>query len=95
MKRGNARRAKGAGHPCRVGVNGKPNELLVLAEAGGLPRGGTSRMNREVHVRICGRLGVKFPGEFGDLVPFRGFLTQLHSMLARHALLRRQCAALA
>src|SRR6202049_1257711 len=24
--------------------------------------GGTSRMNREVHVRICGRLGVKFPG---------------------------------
>jgi len=25
-------------------------------------RGGTSRMNREVHVRICERLGVKFPG---------------------------------
>jgi hypothetical protein len=24
--------------------------------------GGTSRMNREVHVRICGRLGVQFPG---------------------------------
>ena len=24
--------------------------------------GGTSRMNREVHVRICERLGVKFPG---------------------------------
>src|SRR5664279_2799422 len=24
--------------------------------------GGTSRMNREVHVRICGGLGVKFPG---------------------------------
>ena len=24
--------------------------------------GGTSRMNREIHVRICGRLGVKFPG---------------------------------
>src|ERR1700730_3221420 len=24
--------------------------------------GGTSRMNREVHVRICGRLGAKFPG---------------------------------
>ena len=24
--------------------------------------GGTSRMNREVHVRICGRLGVKFLG---------------------------------
>jgi hypothetical protein len=25
-------------------------------------RGGTSRMNREVHVRFCERLGVKFPG---------------------------------
>jgi hypothetical protein len=24
--------------------------------------GGTSRMNREVHVRICGRPGVRFPG---------------------------------
>src|SRR5580693_3650554 len=24
--------------------------------------GGTSRMNREVHVRICGGLGVKVPG---------------------------------
>jgi hypothetical protein len=33
-----------------------------LAEAGRLPRGGTSRMTREGHVRICGRLGVKFPG---------------------------------
>ena len=62
MKRGNARGAKGAGHPRRGGVNGQPEELLVLAEAGGLPRGGTSRMNREIHVRICGRLGVKFPG---------------------------------
>src|SRR5215469_11274195 len=61
-KRGNARGAKGAGHPRRVGVNGQPDELLVLAEAGRLPRGGTSRMNREIHVRICGRLGAKFPG---------------------------------
>jgi hypothetical protein len=25
-------------------------------------RGGTSRMNREVHVRFCEGLGVKFPG---------------------------------
>src|SRR5215469_8861087 len=24
--------------------------------------GGTSRMNREIHVRICERLGVRFPG---------------------------------
>ena len=57
-----ARGAKGAGHPRQDGVNGQPEELLVLAEAGRLPRGGTSRMTREGHVRICGRLGVKFPG---------------------------------
>src|SRR5215469_12242494 len=61
-KRGNARGAKGAGHPRQVGVNGQPEELLVLAEAGRLPWGGTSRMNREIHVRICERLGVQFPG---------------------------------
>src|SRR6516162_6680962 len=61
-KRSNARGAKGAGHPRQDGVNGQPEELLVLAEAGRLPRGGTSRMNREVHVRICERLGVKIPG---------------------------------
>src|SRR6516225_790544 len=61
-RRGNSRGAKGAGHPRQDGVNGQPEELLVLAEAGRLPRGGTSRMNREVHVRICERLGVKIPG---------------------------------
>src|SRR5215831_16346303 len=46
-----------------VGIEstGNPEELHISAEAGRLPRGGTSRMNREVHVRICGRLGVKFP----------------------------------
>ena len=51
MKRGNARGAKEAGHPRQDGVNGKPEELLVQAEAGRLPRGGTSRMTREGHVR--------------------------------------------
>src|SRR5215469_1161702 len=61
-KRGNARGAKEAGHPRRGGVNGQPEELLVLAEAGRLPRGVTSRMNREIHVRIWERLGVKCPG---------------------------------
>src|SRR5215467_2944901 len=29
--------------------------------------GGTSRMNREIHVRICERLGVQFPGPNGGL----------------------------
>ena len=61
-KRSNVRGAKGAGHPRQGGVNGKPEELLVLAEAGRLPWGGTSRMNREIHVRICGGLGVQIPG---------------------------------
>jgi len=35
-KRGNSRGAKGAGHPRRDGVNGKPEELLVLMEGGSL-----------------------------------------------------------
>ncbi len=47
-KRSNVRGAKGAGHPRQGGVNGKPEELLVLAEAGRLPWGGMSRMNREI-----------------------------------------------
>ena len=36
--------------------------------------GGTSRMNREIHVRICERLGVQFPGptrrSAGDRGPY-------------------------
>ena len=32
---------------------------------------GTSRMNREVHVRICERLGVKCPGSNSAKAPFR------------------------
>jgi len=35
-KRGNSRGAKGAGHLCRVGVNGQPEELRVLMEGGSL-----------------------------------------------------------
>ncbi|HET6179932.1 MAG TPA: hypothetical protein VFE61_23625, partial [Candidatus Sulfotelmatobacter sp.] len=37
-------------------------------------RGGTSRMNREIHVRLCERLGAKFPGptrrSAGDRRPY-------------------------
>jgi len=37
-------------------------------------RGGTSRMNREIHVRLCERLGAKFPGPTrrrrGDSPPY-------------------------
>ena len=35
-KRGNSRGAKGAGHPRQDGVNGKPEELLVLMEGDSL-----------------------------------------------------------
>ena len=60
-KRGNARGAKGAGHPRREGVNGTPDELYVLDGRRQPSLGGTSRMNREVHV-LCERLGVQVPG---------------------------------
>jgi hypothetical protein len=46
----------------RMESTGNRRNSLVLAEAGRLPRGGTSRMTRESHVRICERLGMKFPG---------------------------------
>ena len=45
-----------------VRVNGQPEELAGFGGRRQLSLGGTSRMNREVQVRICERLGVKFPG---------------------------------
>jgi hypothetical protein len=45
-----------------VRVNGQPEELAGFGRRRQLSLGDTSRMNREVHVRICERLGVKFPG---------------------------------
>jgi len=48
-------------HVRRESTGNRRNSCLGGSPAG-LPRGGTSRMNREIHVRICGRLGVKFPG---------------------------------
>src|SRR5215467_933005 len=46
--------------------------------------GGTSRMRREFHVRICGRLGAKFPG------PTRQLETEPCQTGLRRAL-RKQC----
>lgn len=61
MKRGNARGAKGAGHPRQVESTG--NRRNFCLDGRRQPSlGGTSRMSRETHVRICGGLGVKFPG---------------------------------
>src|SRR5271157_5154433 len=60
---GNARGAKGAGHSRRVQwANGRPEEPAGFDGRRQPSVGDTSRMNREVHVRICEGLGVKFPG---------------------------------
>src|SRR6516165_1618843 len=61
MKRGNARGAKGAGHRHWLGSTGNGRNPIFNGRRQP-SRGGTSRMNREVQVRICERLGVKFPG---------------------------------
>ena len=42
-------------------ANGKPEEPNYTGRRQP-SESGTSRMNREVHVRICERLGVRFPG---------------------------------
>jgi hypothetical protein len=58
-KRGNARGAKGAGHRHWIGPTGNGRSLIISGRR--QPScDGTSRMNREVHVRIW--LGVRFPG---------------------------------
>ena len=61
-KRGNARGAKGVGHSRRCWVNGRPEEPSFFAGRRRPSLSGTSRMRRESPVRICERLGVKFPG---------------------------------
>src|SRR5208282_5174703 len=43
-------------------VNGRPEEPNCLTGRRQPSLSGTSRMRRESHVRICERLGVKFPG---------------------------------
>src|SRR5262252_519884 len=61
MKRGNARGAKGVGHQRWIGSTGNGRNPVINGRR--RPSlGGTSRMMREYHVRICERLGVKFPG---------------------------------
>ena len=45
-----------------IRVNGQPEELAGLEGRRQPSMGGTSRMSREAHVRICERLGVQFPG---------------------------------
>jgi hypothetical protein len=56
MKRGNARGAKGAGHRHWIGSTGNGTNPIINGRR--QPSlGGTSRMMREYHVRICEGLG--------------------------------------
>ena len=63
VRRGNARGAKGAGHPrwdrfgqLATGGTGRSWRKAVAFE------GGTSRVTGDGHARFCEGLGVKFPG---------------------------------
>src|SRR6202007_3037867 len=61
MKRGNARGVKGAGHRHWIGSTSNGRNPIVNGRR--QPScDGTSRMTRECQVRICERLGGKFPG---------------------------------
>src|SRR5580658_7783609 len=66
MKRGNARGAKGVGHQRWIGSTGVGStgsgRNLIINGRRQPSHGGTSRMMREYHVRICEGLGVQFPG---------------------------------
>src|SRR5262249_43205965 len=61
LKRRNGRGAKGAGHRHWVGSTGNGRNPTINGRRQP-SRGGTSRMMREYHVRICEGLGGKFPG---------------------------------
>src|SRR5215472_8019656 len=54
----------------RPRVNGKPEEPRVIDGRRQPSAGGTSRMTRECHVRICEGLGAKFPGATRRQYPF-------------------------
>ena len=61
LKRGNARGAKGGVIAFEIGSTGNGRNPIFNGRR--QPScGGTSRMTRECQVRICERLGVKFPG---------------------------------
>ena len=85
-KRGNACRAKGAGHSRRdrcvnrkleepAGFDGRRQPLLS----------GTSRMTRECHVRFCEGLGVQFPESTRPSDRDDGGVSHARSKHANHA----------
>src|SRR6516225_10834677 len=73
MKRGNARGAKGAGHRHWIGSTSNGRNPIINGRR--QPScDDTSRMTRECHVRICERLGVKFPGPTRHSRPIKAVL---------------------
>src|SRR5258708_15610324 len=69
-KWGNAHGAKGVGHRRGARANWvKPGGARRFSGRRQPSRGDTSRMNREVQVRICEGLGVKFPGPTRPTLP--------------------------
>src|SRR5258708_16421288 len=84
-KRGNARGAKGAGHRRWAWANWvKPGRALMFSGRRQPSCGDTSRMNREVQVRICEGLGVEFPGptRHGRLRDYVGVTTGIPQIAA-------------
>src|SRR5262249_6386614 len=70
-----------------------PRGVDEMKEAGGGRQPScddTSRMNREVHVRICERLGAKFPGPTRHSLQIVGRRRLLHVRNAPKATVRRQ-----
>jgi len=62
LKRGNARGAKGVGHPRPTAFGQLPAGRATQFGGRRQPSvGGTSRISREAYVRFCEGLGVKFP----------------------------------
>src|SRR6266566_6588064 len=82
MKRGNARGAKGVGHQRWIGSTGVGStgsgRNLIINGRRQPSHGGTSRMMREYHVRICEGLGVKLPGSTRHSRPDRTAVSPAH-----------------
>src|SRR5438132_2999246 len=78
MKRGNTRGAKGAGHRHWLGSTGNGRNPMFNGRR--QPSSdGTSRMTRECQVRICERLGVKFPGPTRQIRSF-GYVCSISAL---------------
>src|SRR5208283_1294228 len=66
-------------------ANGRPEEPADFNGRRQSSVDGTSRMNREVHVRICERLGVKLPRPTRQIRMLRSMWRGLETWLGREA----------